>query len=127
MRRGDTLAIEDLTGIRDRCKQRKKQRGLFHLWGFAQLGAFLAYKAERRGILLVRVDPRNSSRACNMCGACDKANRKSQSDFACLSCGYTANADYNAAYNLRHRGIASVLRLLSDSQSRPSTAECSPA
>ncbi len=122
MREGDTLAIEDLAGIRDRCKHRKQQRGLFHRWSFAQLGAFLAYKAERRGILLVRVDPRNSSRTCNMCGHCDKSNRTSQSDFACLSCGYSANADYNAAYNLRLRGITPMLRLLSDSQSRPSTA-----
>ena len=125
---GDTLAIEELTGIRDRCKHRKQQRGLFHSWSFAQLGAFMAYKAERKGILLIRVDPRNSSRICNMCGSCDKANRQSQSNFACLLCGYAANADYNAANNLRLRGITSLSRLLSDSQScRSKTSVCDQA
>lgn len=119
MQAGDTLALEDLTGIRDRCKQHKKQRGLFHRWSFAQLGAFLAYKAERKGIFVVCVDPRNSSRTCSKCGHCARANRKNQSLFCCQSCGYTVNADYNAAHNLRQRGISSLARLLSESQSQP--------
>ena len=116
---GDTLALEDLTGIRERCRHRKKQRGRFHRWSFAQLGAFLAYKAERKGVLLIQVDPAYSSQTCHKCGHCEKKNRKSQSLFVCQSCGYTANADDNAAQNLRQRGISSPARLMSDSQSQP--------
>ncbi|MCW3053539.1 MAG: ISSoc1, transposase [Chthonomonadales bacterium] len=112
---GDTLAIEDLTDIREGCKHRKKQRGLFHRWSFAQLASFLTYKAERKGILVVSVDPQYSSRTCSKCGHCEKRNRKSQSLFCCKACGYTVNADYNAAQNLRQRGIAFLARLMSDS------------
>jgi predicted transposase len=81
--------------------------------------ASLAYKAERKGILLVRVDPRHSSRTCSKCGHCEKRNRKSQSLFCCQSCGYEVNADYNAAQNLRQRGKSSLVRLLPDSLSQP--------
>ena len=122
---GDTLALEDLTGIRDRCRQRAAQRGLFHRWSFHQLGTFLHYKAERKGIFIVSVDPRNSSKTCSRCGHCAKSNRKSQSYFVCQSCGYEVNADYNAAQNLRQRGISSLVRLLSASPSQP-TAIAAP-
>jgi putative transposase len=124
---GDTLALEDLTNIREGCKQRKPQRGLFHRWSFAQLASFLTYKAQRKGLLVVVVDPRYSSRTCSKCGHCEKKNRKSQSLFCCQVCGYTVNADYNAAHNLRQRGIASLARLMSDSPSQPTaTPLCSP-
>ena len=122
---GDTIALEDLTGIRQRCRHRKKQRGLFHRWSFAQLGAFLTYKAERKGILALQVDPAYSSQTCHKCGHCERKNRKSQSQFACQSCGYGCNADYNAAQNLRQRGIASLVRLMSDSQSQPTATSAS--
>jgi putative transposase len=125
MKSGDVLAIEDLTDIRDGCKHRKKQRGLFNRWSFAQLASFLQYKAERKGILVVIVDPRYSSQTCSKCGHRERANRKSQSRFCCKSCGYQVNADWNAAQNLRQRGKSALLRLLSDSQSSP-TADSSP-
>ena len=119
---GDTLALEDLTGIRDGCKQRKKQRGLFHRWSFAQLRLFLSYKAERKGVTIALVDPAYSSQTCHKCGHCEKANRKSQSLFVCKNCGNRTNADYNAAQNLRQRGISFLSRLLSDSQSQPTAS-----
>lgn len=122
---GDTLALENLTGIGIRCKHHKNTRGLFHSWSFAQLGMFLSYKAERKGIKVVCVDPRNTSRTCSKCGYCAKANRTTQSFFCCKSCGYSANADFNAAQNIRQRGITFLSRLLSDSQSLP-TAISSP-
>ncbi len=124
---GDTLSLEDLKGIRDRCVHGKKQRGPFHRWSFAQLAEFLAYKAERKGVLVVFVDPRYSSQTCSKCGYCHKSNRKSQSRFCCTKCGYTVNADFNAASNLRQRGISSLVRLLSDSQSQPTATASSLA
>lgn len=35
-----------------------------------------------------------------MCGHVNSGNRKSQSEFRCLSCGHKANADLNAAINI---------------------------
>jgi transposase len=53
---------------------------------------------------VIFVDPRNSSRECSQCGHTEKANRKSQAKFSCLACGFTANADLNAARVLAGRG-----------------------
>lgn len=119
MKPGDVLVLEDLRGIRDRCKHRKKQRGPFHRWSFAQLRAYLIYKAERKGILVVLVDPAYSSQTCSKCGHCEKKNRKRQSRFCCQKCGYRIHADYNAAQVLRQRGISLLARLPSESQSQP--------
>nr|MBO8919017.1 transposase [Proteus mirabilis] len=37
---------------------------------------------------------------CACCGHTAKENRQSQSQFECLECGYTANADINGARNI---------------------------
>jgi IS605 OrfB family transposase len=97
------ISIEKLTGIRARIRARRKQRAVLHSWAFAQLGGFLRYKAILAGVPLIEVDPRNSSRECSQCGHIEKSNRPSQSKFRCQSCNYTANADLNAAQNLRSR------------------------
>ena len=39
-------------------------------------------------------------------GHTDKGNRKNQAVFCCLSCGYTSNADVNAAKNILAAGHA---------------------
>src|SRR5262249_5428930 len=98
------LVLEDLTGIRDRMTVRKRQRAQQHNWSFRQLREFLSYKAQRAGIALVVVDPRNTSRTCSRCGYVAKRNRRSQAEFSCLRCGYACHADYNAARNLATRG-----------------------
>ncbi|MCC6444358.1 MAG: transposase [Armatimonadetes bacterium] len=115
-------ASPDLTDIRERCQHRKDQRGLFHRWSFAQRQAFLSYKAEQRGIVFVSVDPRHTSCQCPKCGHTEKANRKRQSVFRCVGCGYEANADFVAACNLRQKGISLLARLLSVSPSCQTTS-----
>jgi transposase len=52
----------------------------------------------------VLVNPRHTSQECSACGCIDKENRKSQSKFVCKDCGFTANADINAAINILERG-----------------------
>jgi len=99
------IAVEDLTGIRDRITVRARQRAKHSGWAFAQLRSFLEYKAKLAGVFVVAVDPRNTSRTCSACGHVAKANRKSQSAFACVQCGFSLNADLNAALNLRVLGL----------------------
>ena len=103
-----TIVIEDLRHIRSRTTVRKSQRAKHHNWAFAQLRAFLSYKAQLSGVRVVAVDPRNTSRTCSMCGHCEKANRKSQSEFVCQVCHHSANADVNAALNIRSLGIVKL-------------------
>jgi putative transposase len=100
------VVLEELKGIRDRIKARLPQRTVLHSWAFDQLKQFITYKCIAAGVPLILVDPRNSSRECSQCGHTEKSNRLSQSVFACRSCGYRANADFNAAVNLRERGRA---------------------
>ena len=76
-------------------------------WAFFQLRAFLSYKAAIAGVKLVAVDPHNTSRTCPACGYIDKANRKSQSEFVCKSCGFAANADLVGATNIARRADVS--------------------
>jgi IS605 OrfB family transposase len=101
------LSLEDLTGIRDRMTVRVRQRAKQHNWSFRQLREFVVYKAQRLGVPVIFVDPRNTSRTCSRCGFVEKHNRRSQAKFSCLRCGYEAHADHNAARNLATRGVVS--------------------
>lgn len=102
------IAVEDLSGIRERVTVRKGQRAMHGGWSFFQLRSFLEYKAALAGVPTIAVDPRNTSRTCPQCGNVDKGNRRSQSEFVCKSCGFEANADFVGATNIARR--AEVMR-----------------
>jgi len=102
------IALEDLTHIRTRIRARRSQRATLHSWAFAQLRVFISYKAQLLGVPVHFVDPRNTSRTCPVCGHCAKENRKTQSLFVCLSCGFAGLADKIAAGNIRVLGRAAV-------------------
>jgi IS605 OrfB family transposase len=97
------IALEDLKHIQTRVRARKSQRAVLKSWAFAQLQAFVVYKALLAGVPVVFVDPRNTSRTCPVCGHIDKANRKTQAHFLCTSCSYAGNADVIAAGNISSR------------------------
>ena len=104
-RTGRGIAVEELTGIRDRVRLRKPQRATLHSWAFAQLGGFLAYKAKQAGVAFVQVDPAYTSQTCSACGWVDKRNRRCQAVFDCGRCGFVGHADHNAAINIASRGV----------------------
>lgn len=107
---GDTLVMENLTDIRERTYQRREkrqQRREQANWSFSQLQSFVAYKAAWKGVTVAFIDPRYTSQRCSRCGHRVRSNRKSQSEFSCKKCGYTDNADYNAAKNIRTKHLAS--------------------
>jgi putative transposase len=100
----DIVVMEDLTGIRDNCKLRKEQRIKVHMWPFLILHDFVKYKSENKGCLFLDTNPKNTSRECSRCGYIDKKNRKSQSEFKCVKCGNTLNADFNGSKVISLRG-----------------------
>jgi IS605 OrfB family transposase len=102
-----TIVLEDLTHIRTRVRARRSQRATLHSWAFAQLQAFLVYKATLKGVPVHFVDPRNTSRTCPSCGHIAKANRKTQASFVCTSCGFAGPADVIAARNISGRAVVS--------------------
>ena len=100
------LALENLKNIRERANGfNREMRWQMGNWAFDQLKGFIAYKAKKAGVAVYFVDPRNTSRTCSECGHCNKANRKSQSQFLCLQCGFQTNADMNASVNISRKGL----------------------
>lgn len=97
------VALEELQGIRSRVRARRPQRSRLSGWAFAQLRAFIEYKAVLAGVTVVAVDPRDTSKTCSVCGHCEKANRRTQAEFLCKECGHAAPADINAAINIARR------------------------
>lgn len=106
---GGTLVLENLTNIRQRMRAKRQTatKRRMHSWSFAQLFAFLTYKAEERGLTVARVDPRHTSQACSECHHTARNNRRSQSRFVCRACGFELHADLNASRNIAAKYRAS--------------------
>jgi len=102
---GRGIALEELTHIRDRITARKPRRAMLSSWSFHQLRSFIQYKAQRAGVPVTAVDPRNTSRTCPACGCVDKANRPTQSTFSCVQCGCVGLADHFAAVEISRRAV----------------------
>jgi putative transposase len=113
---GATIALENLKNIRETSKmgrgkpasKKRDNKRRLHSWSFAQLYSFVEYKAEARGVRVVKVDPRHTSQTCSRCHFQHRSNRRSQSLFKCRECGYTLNADLNASYNVREKHLSSL-------------------
>lgn len=98
---GRGIAHENLKGIRDRARSSKPLRTELNSWAFAQLFAFVAYKAKLAGIPVKVVEPAYSSQLCPDCGTIGRENRRTQAFFKCVSCDHTGPADVIAARNIR--------------------------
>ena len=78
-------------------------------WGkFIKL---IDYKLRLKGGKLIPVPTAYSSQTCPICGCISKENRKTQKEFRCIACGYTANADFNAAQILLKRAQPEIEKL----------------
>lgn len=80
-------------------------------WAYGELYKILKYKAEINNLTKVRkVNPKFTSEECSMCGHNEiitsnakNENRETQSLFVCKKCGFTYDADINAAINIANR------------------------
>ncbi|WP_293146173.1 MULTISPECIES: transposase [unclassified Microcoleus] len=104
------IALEDLTGIRERTNslnRSKKERRLSNSWAFFQLRQFLIYKAIKYGVKILFIDPRHTSQTCHNCNHIHPVRGESYrkgKKFACGHCGYVGDADYNGAKNISALG-----------------------
>lgn len=135
VRAHDGIVVEDLE-IKNMMKSAKgtpeepgknvaQKRGLNRSIGeqsWSTIYLQLEYKAERAGIPFKKVDPKHTSQTCSACGSVDAASRK-RKKFHCVSCGYDADADYNAAVNIRSRGFPDAAGLLPRGR-QPTQPEC---
>ena len=111
IKEGEFIVMEKLTHIRERTKIRKEQRYIHNSWPFRQLQQFIEYKALEKGIPVVYIDPKDTSKTCSRCG---RIGKRIGHFFSC-SCGYSNHADFNASYNISLRGHALKDGLLSTS------------
>lgn len=99
-----TITLEELTNIRKRIKAGKRMRSRLHRWSWAQLQAFVAYKAEAAGIRVEFVNPAYTSQTCSVCG---NVGIRVKHRFSC-TCGSLAHRDLNASRNLARLGATAV-------------------
>ena len=97
------IAIEDLTGIRERTNRNprsRKDKRLGNNWAFYQLRQFLTFKCNLAGVKLILVNPAYTSLSCYKCLVIgDRKGKK----FTCSRCG-TFDSDINGAKNIQALG-----------------------
>ncbi len=74
---------------------------------FGQFRTMLAYKLEERGKKLITIDKwYPSTKTCRHCGHIHEALTLKDREWNCPNCGAYLQRDYNAAINIRNRGLA---------------------
>ena len=100
---GSAKGTAEEPGTRVRQKAGLNREILSQGWyGFKQK---FEYKCAWNDRIFTPVPARWTSTTCGNCGHSEKANRPTQERFHCRKCNYEANADANAAENIRRRGI----------------------
>ncbi len=106
-----TIALEELTGIRERVNQQprsktERRRSNSEAYGplargaFYQLRQFVYYKSLRAGVKVVLVPPAYTSQTCHKCLHIHpdlNQSYRSGKEFKCGHCGWEGDADYNGA------------------------------
>lgn len=103
------IAIEDLTGIRERTNQQPRNRAerrRSNSWAFYQLRQFLEYKGIKEGVEVVAVSPRYTSQTCHKCL---HIGLRTEKRFKCGHCGWHGDADLNGALNIALLGQSVTL------------------
>ncbi len=102
------VAIENLTGIRDRTNQQprnKTERRRSNSWAFFQLRSFLEYKGLKEGVEVIAINPAYTSQTCHVC---NHIGLRSDKRFRCSNCGWHGDADLNGAINISKLGAVFV-------------------
>lgn len=97
------VVVEDLTflshGRRTQRRVSRAMRRRLGAWTYREWLGRLSMACETNRVRLERVPPAYTSQRCHVCGHTERGNRKGE-EFCCRGCGYSGNADENAAKNL---------------------------
>jgi putative transposase len=99
--RKSAIVLEDLTGMMP--KRSKELNRRLSMWPRRKLHQIIEYKAQWKGIPVVKVDPRNSSRTCPVCGRIQDS--RMGAEFKC-ECGWHLDRHINASINLLQTAIS---------------------
>lgn len=102
------IAIEDLTGIRERTNQKprnKTERRRSNSWAFYQLRTFLEYKGIKEGVEVTAINPAYTSQTCH---CCLHIGLRSNKVFKCSNqkCGWIGDADLNGSLMIALVGLS---------------------
>lgn len=97
-----TIQMENLSGIGELSTFLKN-------WPYYDLQTKIEQKAKEVGIVVRKINPKYTSQRCHKCGHISSENRKTQANFVCEKCGYSTNADFNAAKNIALKDIEKVI------------------
>jgi putative transposase len=99
--RKSAIVLEDLKGFKS--KRSKELNRRLSIWPRRKLHQIIEYKAQWKGVPVVKVDPRNSSRTCPVCGRTQDS--RMGAEFAC-ECGWHLDRHINASLNLLQTAIS---------------------
>ena len=98
------ICIEDLN-VKGMVKNHRLAESISEM-NFGEFTRMLEYKAGWYGRVVVKVDRfYPSSKTCNHCGYVKKGLKLSDRQWVCPECGELIDRDYNAACNIRDKGI----------------------
>ena len=110
----DHAIFENLTGFENKCFCKDDNdlnyNRRIRLLKLSSLKDEFEHISRKYDICTSLVHSYYTSQQCPHCGHIDSENRKDQEHFECINCGYTANADLNAANNIKQRLTSTVLR-----------------
>ena len=99
--RKSAIVLEDLMGLRP--KRSKELNRRLSMWPRRRLHQIIEYKAQWKGVPVIKVDPRNSSRTCPICGRIQDS--RMGTEFKC-ECGWHLDRHINASINLLQTAIS---------------------
>jgi len=80
-------------------------RGNLQGWATSYLANRLTILGKECGVLVLEVNPYQTSTTCSKCGVVDKRSRATRDCFICISCNHKENADINSAQNIAQRAL----------------------
>jgi putative transposase len=96
-----TIAIGDISGIREGMEYGADMNRRLHQWCFRQFAEKVEYKAERYGMIVdMSTGEAYTSQACPRCDHRARGNKDGRS-FECVQCGFEAHRDQVGALNIR--------------------------
>lgn len=74
---------------------------------FYQFSSQLEYKAKHNGKLFVKIEPKNTSKTCHVCGSIKDNLTLKDRQYLCEYCGTVIHRDINASLNILNLGYKS--------------------
>jgi putative transposase len=104
-RLGYAVAREDLTGLIDSLRKikNKDHRTKLIIMGYAKLGKWIDWQAEKHGVPLAIVNPNGTSSECLKCDS--KLEENGYRRLKCPKCGFEADRNVIGKLNIRKRAL----------------------